>query len=65
MFRLESMTFPRLAGLAQLGWSPKRDHNLEDYLVQLAAQGPRWQFAKTNFYRSPEVAWNRFGETEI
>lgn len=58
---VELMAFPRLAGIAQIGWSPRRTHDLEPYLVQLAAQGPRWEAAGVNFYRSPEVAWRRFG----
>jgi hexosaminidase len=60
MTDVEYMAFPRLAGLAQLGWSPKRTHHLEPYLVQLAAQGPRWRAAGVNFFASPEVAWGRF-----
>lgn len=58
---VERMAFPRLAGVAQLGWSPRRTHDLEPYLVQLAVQGPRWEAAGVNFHRSPEVAWRRFG----
>jgi len=58
---VELMAFPRLAGIAQIGWSPRRTHDLEPYLVQLAVQGPRWEAAGVNFYRSPEVAWHRFG----
>ena len=57
---VEYMAFPRLAGIAQLGWSPRRTHRLEPYLVQLAAQGPRWRAAGTTFYAAPEVAWRRF-----
>jgi hexosaminidase len=57
---VEYMAFPRLAGIAQLGWSPRRTHHLEPYLVQLAAQGPRWTAAGVTFYASPEVAWRRF-----
>jgi hexosaminidase len=57
---VEYMAFPRLAGIAQIGWSPRRTHHLEPYLVQLAAQGPRWRAAGTTFFASPEVAWRRF-----
>lgn len=57
---VEYMAFPRLAGIAQIGWSPRRTHHLEPYLVQLAAQGPRWRAAGVNFFASPEVAWDRF-----
>ena len=58
---VELMVFPRLAGVAQLGWSPRRSHDLERYLVQLAAQGPRWEAAGVTFHHAPEVAWRRFG----
>ncbi|GAA1900862.1 beta-N-acetylhexosaminidase [Lapillicoccus jejuensis] len=58
---VEYMAFPRLAGIAQLGWSTQRSHDLEAYLVQLAAQAPRWEAAGVRFYRAPEVAWRRFG----
>jgi hexosaminidase len=58
---VERMAFPRLAGVAQIGWSPRRTHDLEAYLVQLAAQGPRWEAAGVSFHRAPEVAWRRFG----
>ena len=58
---VELMAFPRLAGIAQIGWSPRRTHDLEPYLVQLAAQGPRWTAAGTTFFAAPEVAWRRFG----
>jgi hexosaminidase len=58
---VELLAFPRLAGIAQIGWSPRRTHDLEPYLVQLAAQGPRWTAAGTTFFEAPEVAWRRFG----
>lgn len=58
---VELMAFPRLAGVAQIGWSPRHTHDLEHHLVQLAVQGPRWEAAGVGFHRSPEVAWGRFG----
>jgi hexosaminidase len=53
---IEYMAFPRLAGHAELGWSPKV-HNWDNYRVRLAEQGPRWTAQGVDFYRSPQVAW--------
>lgn len=39
---IEYMAFPRLPGIAELGWSPARAHDWDAYRVRLAAQGPRW-----------------------
>ena len=54
---LEFMAFPRLPGIAELGWSPAETHDWESYRSRLAAQGPRWEALGVNFYRSPQVAW--------
>ncbi|MET9303917.1 beta-N-acetylhexosaminidase [Streptomyces cellulosae] len=54
---LEFMAFPRLPGIAELGWSPRATHDWESYRSRLAAQGPRWEALGVNFYRSPQVSW--------
>jgi hexosaminidase len=54
---LEFMAMPRLAAIAELGWSPKQRHDWEDFRVRLGAQGPRWAALGINFYRAPEVPW--------
>jgi hexosaminidase len=51
------MAFPRLAGAAELGWSPAATHDWNAYKVRLAAQGPRWTALGIGFYRSPQVPW--------
>jgi hexosaminidase len=38
---LEYMAFPRLPGLAEIGWSPNGARNWEDYRKRLATHGPR------------------------
>lgn len=53
----EFMAFPRLAGIAEIGWSPKDGRTWDDYAERLAAQGPRWKAAGINFYASPQVPW--------
>lgn len=54
---IEYQAFPRLAGIAEIGWSPAATHNWDDYRTRLAAQGPIWTAQGINFYRSPQVDW--------
>jgi hexosaminidase len=54
---IEYMAFPRLAGHAEIGWSPESTHNWDSYRVRLAKQGPRWTAQGIDFYRSPQVDW--------
>jgi len=53
---LEFMVWPRLAGIAELGWSPA-GRSWDEYRMRLAAHGPRWQATGVNFFRSPQVPW--------
>ncbi|GAA3498256.1 beta-N-acetylhexosaminidase [Streptomyces prasinosporus] len=54
---LEYMAFPRLPGVAELGWSPAATHDWEGYRVRLAAQAPRWDALGIGYHRSPQVPW--------
>ncbi|MEU3459888.1 beta-N-acetylhexosaminidase [Streptomyces sp. NPDC006733] len=54
---LDYMAFPRLPGIAEIGWSPAATHQWDTYKVRLAAQGPRWTALGIGFYRSPQVSW--------
>jgi hexosaminidase len=54
---VEFMAFPRLAGVAEVGWSPKTARRWDDYRRRLAAQGPRWSALGVGYYRSPQVPW--------
>lgn len=56
---VEFMAFPRLAGVAEIGWSPASARTWEEYRHRLGAQGPRWTALGINFYRAPEVPWQR------
>ena len=53
----EFMAFPRLAAIAELGWSPRAAHDWERFRTRLAAQAPRWSALGINFYRDPAVSW--------
>jgi hexosaminidase len=56
---VEYMAFPRLAGIAEIGWSPQHGRSWDEYRTRLAAQGPRWTAMGVNFYHSPEISWER------
>ncbi|MGI5455061.1 beta-N-acetylhexosaminidase [Streptomyces sp. CA-249302] len=54
---IDYMTFPRLPGVAELGWSPAATHDWDGYKVRLAAQAARWDAMGIGYYRSPQVPW--------
>jgi hexosaminidase len=54
---IDQMAFPRLPGVAELGWSPAATHDWDAYKVRLAAQGPRLSALGIDHYRSPQVPW--------
>jgi hexosaminidase len=56
---VEFLAFPRLAAIAELGWSPAPRHNWDDFRRRLGAQGPRWTALGVNFYRAPEIPWRQ------
>jgi hexosaminidase len=56
--KLEYMAFPRLPGVAELGWSQASAHDWDAYKVRLGAQGSRWDALSVNFYRAPEIDWH-------
>ncbi len=53
---IEFMAFPRLAGVAEIGWSP-RGRDWENYRLRLAEHGPRWTALGVSFFHAPEVPW--------
>lgn len=54
---VEYMIFPRLPGVAEIGWSQKDKRNWEDYKTRLANQSKRWDVMGINYYKSPKVPW--------
>lgn len=59
---VEFLAFPRLAAIAELGWSPAQGHDWERFRVRLGAQGPRWTALGINFYRAPEIPWRQIND---
>jgi hexosaminidase len=54
---VEFLTFPRMVGIAEIGWSPAQGRSWDEYRQRLAAQAPRWDIMGVNYYRSPDVPW--------
>lgn len=55
---VEFMAFPRVVAIAEIGWSPAPPA-WDDFARRLGAQAPRWVALGINFYRAPEVPWQR------
>jgi hexosaminidase len=53
----EFMAYPRLAGIAEVGWTPQALRAWDSYRVRLASHGPRLAAMGVNFYASPEIDW--------
>ncbi|MFD7659659.1 family 20 glycosylhydrolase, partial [Actinosynnema sp. NPDC059797] len=60
---VDHLAFPRLAAIAELGWSPWSTHGWDAFRLRLGAQGPRWTALGIGFYRSPQVPWDDGGTT--
>jgi hexosaminidase len=51
------MAFPRILGIAEIGWTSQAGRDWNVYKTRLAAQGPRLEALGVNFYASPEINW--------
>lgn len=54
---MEYMTFPRLPGYAEIGWTPATVRNWDEYKERLAKFADRFKVMEINYYKSPLVAW--------
>ena len=54
---IEYLVFPRLAGVAEIGWTPSSSRNWDDYKTRLANHAKLWKAMGIDFYRSPKVDW--------
>jgi hexosaminidase len=55
---IEYMAFPRLPGIAELGWSTKASHNWTTYKARLGMFGTRWSKQGVDYYHSTQVTWS-------
>lgn len=54
---LEYMAFPRLPGVAEIGWSASRSRNWTEYRARVGRQGKRWKEMEIDYYPSPLIQW--------
>ncbi len=54
---VEFLAFPRLLGIAEVGWSPSEKRDWSAFRERLGAHGPRLTALGVNFHRSPAVPW--------
>ena len=54
---VEFLAFPRLPGLAEIGWTPVENRNWDDYKVRLGNQAKRFKAMELNYYPSKLVPW--------
>jgi hexosaminidase len=55
MADVESLVFPRLLAVAEVGWSAT--HDWEDFRTRLAAHGELLSQLGVNFHRSKQIDW--------
>lgn len=58
MADVELMAFPRLAAIAEVGWSRQSERNWQDFRTRLGAHGAQLTALGVNFYRSPQIPWS-------
>lgn len=54
---IEYLMFPRIMGYAEIGWSPVKLRNWEEYKMRLAAQSSRLKIMQVDYYPSTKVPW--------
>jgi hexosaminidase len=53
----EYLTFPRLPGLAEIGWTPASLRNWDDYKIRLGNHAKRFKAMGINYFPSKLVPW--------
>lgn len=57
MEEIEYMVFPRLPGIAEVGWTPVSQRNWEEYRLRLARHGERLRAMGIDYFPSKVVPW--------
>jgi hexosaminidase len=55
---LQYMAWPRMAELAEVGWTPQVQRNWSTFAPRLAAQAATWKLLGIKYYASPLVPWS-------
>nr|WKN38999.1 beta-N-acetylhexosaminidase [Tunicatimonas sp. TK19036] len=59
MDEIEYMVFPRLIGLAEVGWTPAADRQWDEYRIRLGKHAPYLEALEIDYYPSKLVNWER------
>jgi hexosaminidase len=54
---IEYLVFPRMPGIAEIGWTPFSSRNWDEYKVRLSNHAKLWKAMGIDFYRSPKIEW--------
>jgi hexosaminidase len=54
---IEYLSFPRLPGVAEIGWTATSARNWDDYKGRVANHAKMWKGMGIDFYRSKKVQW--------
>jgi hexosaminidase len=54
---VEYLSFPRIPGVAEIGWTPTADRDWKEYKNRLGNQAKRFKALEINYYQSPLVTW--------
>ncbi len=54
---IDHLAFPRLLGIAEIGWSASAGRSWREYRTRLAAHGSRLDALGVGFHRAPGVPW--------
>lgn len=54
---VEFLLYPRIAAIAERGWSQAERADWDGFRERLGAEAPRWNAAGINYYRSPDIPW--------
>jgi hexosaminidase len=53
----ETLAYPRLPAIAEIGWSTPATHDWQKFSVRLGMQAALWDKLGIAYYKSPEVPW--------
>ncbi|HVN58224.1 MAG TPA: family 20 glycosylhydrolase, partial [Bacteroidales bacterium] len=56
---IDYLAFPRLAGIAEIGWTPEPLRSWNDYKTRLASHGPRMKALGIDYYPSRLIQWEK------
>jgi hexosaminidase len=59
MDEIEYLVFPRLPGIAEIGWTPASLRNWDEYKVRLGNHGERFTAMGIDYYPSKQITWTK------